>query len=54
MAASIFIEQESGTFTRRVHRHNGYYAGDFWTPRATPRTAAAESSADQSVTHDHE
>ena len=29
MAASIFIEQESGTYTRRMHPHNGYYAGDF-------------------------
>jgi hypothetical protein len=29
MAASIFIEQESGTWTGRIHRHNGYYAGDF-------------------------
>ena len=35
MAASIFIEQESGTFTRRTHPHNGYYAGDFSTPKAT-------------------
>jgi hypothetical protein len=31
MAASISIEQESGTFTGRVHPHNGYYAGDFST-----------------------
>jgi hypothetical protein len=30
MAASIIIEEESGTFTGRVHPHNGYYAGDFW------------------------
>ena len=29
MAASTFIEQESGTYTRRKHPHNGYYAGDF-------------------------
>ena len=30
MAASRFIEEESGTFTARSrHRHNGYYAGDF-------------------------
>lgn len=28
VAASIFIEQESGTYTRRMHPHNGYYAGD--------------------------
>ena len=25
------IEEESGTFDRPVHPHNGYYAGDFWT-----------------------
>lgn len=42
MAASIFIEQESGTFTKPIHRHNGYYAGDFSTPRAT-RTPPAHS-----------
>lgn len=34
MAASIFIEQESGTWTGRINRHNGYYAGDF-SARAT-------------------
>lgn len=32
MAASIIIEQEQGTYTRSLHRHNGYYAGDF-SPR---------------------
>ena len=30
MAASRFIEEESGTYTGRFrHQHNGYYAGDF-------------------------
>jgi len=29
MAASRFIEEESGTFTGFQHQHNGYYAGDF-------------------------
>jgi hypothetical protein len=30
MAASRFIEEESGTDTARPrHPHNGYYAGDF-------------------------
>ena len=30
MAASLFIEEESGTYTARFqHPHNGYYAGDF-------------------------
>jgi len=23
------IEEESGTYTGSIHRHNGYYAGDF-------------------------
>lgn len=36
MAASILIEQESGTSTGRIHAHNGYYAGDFSGPRTTP------------------
>jgi len=40
MAASIIIEEESGTDTHRVHPHNGYYAGDFSTPRTARRTAA--------------
>ena len=30
--ASRIIEQESGTFTGRLHQHNGYYAGDFSDP----------------------
>ena len=29
MAASRFIEQETGTYTEFRHQHNGYYAGDF-------------------------
>ena len=30
MAASLFIEEESGTYTAAPrHPHNGYYAGDF-------------------------
>ena len=30
MAASLLIEEESGTYTGRIrHPHNGYYAGDF-------------------------
>jgi len=40
MAASRIIEQESGTFTGRLHRHNGYYAGDF-----SDRSSEARSSA---------
>ena len=33
MAATIFVEVESGTCSGRVHPHNGYYAGDFSTQR---------------------
>lgn len=29
MAATIDIEIESGVFTGTIHRHQGYYAGDF-------------------------
>jgi hypothetical protein len=33
MAASLSIEEESGTYTARFsHPHNGYYAGDFSEP----------------------
>ena len=35
MAATIFIEQESGTSRGWVHPHNGYYAGDFSGRRTT-------------------
>ena len=33
MAASRMIEFDTGTSTGWVHPHNGYYAGDFWSPR---------------------
>ena len=39
MAASRFVEQESGTYSGRVHPHNGYYAGDFSSPRQDPPPA---------------
>ena len=46
MAASLFIEEESGTYTARPrHPHNGYYAGDFFeTSRSssTPRGSRDE------------
>ena len=51
MAASIFIEQESGTSTRPIHRHNGYYAGDFSGPRAAPRTAAGSLEVPLALLH---
>ena len=35
---SYAIEEETGTFDRALHRHNGYYAGDFWsTPTRVAR-----------------
>ena len=33
MAATMFIEQDRGTFIRAPHRYNGYNAG-FSTPRS--------------------
>ena len=51
MAASIIIEQESGTDTGRIHPHNGYYAGDFSTPRAARRTAAGSLSVPYALLH---
>jgi hypothetical protein len=39
VAASIPIEQESGVSTGRVHSHNGYYAGEFTSPRSAPQAA---------------
>jgi hypothetical protein len=33
MATSRLIEFETGTTTGWIHPHNGYYAGDFSTPR---------------------
>ena len=34
MAATIPVETETGTYSGRVHPHNGYYAGDFSSRRA--------------------
>jgi hypothetical protein len=40
MAATIPVEVETGTYSGRVHPHNGYYAGDFSSSsRATGRGA---------------
>jgi hypothetical protein len=43
MAASLFIEEESGSYTARFqHPHNGYYAGDFsQTPLVRSRLSFA-------------
>jgi hypothetical protein len=44
MARGLVIEEESGTCTGRMHPHNGYYAGDFFTPSsATVETALSSS-----------
>ena len=46
MAATIFVETETGTCSGRVHPHNGYYAGDFSSPRRDlPGTTQRGSSA---------
>ena len=42
MAASIYVELESGRSAGRVHPHNGYYAGDFsQVPMPTPAQLTA-------------
>ena len=46
MAATIFVEVESGTCSGRMHPHNGYYAGDFSTQRYhEPETTQRGSNA---------
>jgi hypothetical protein len=46
MAATIFVEVETGTCSGHVHPHNGYYAGDFSTQRnPAPEPAQGWSSA---------
>ena len=45
MAATIFVEVESGTCSGRVHPHNGYYAGDFSTQRYPVSGSTQRSSA---------
>jgi hypothetical protein len=37
MAATIPVEVETGTYSGRVHPHNGYYAGDFTSSRTQGR-----------------
>jgi hypothetical protein len=32
MAATIYVEIESGVFTGPVRQHRGYYGGDFSNP----------------------
>jgi hypothetical protein len=42
MTQMFTIEEDSGTFTGSVRRHNGYYAGDF---TRNPTGTASELSA---------
>ena len=48
MAASLFVEAESGTHVARLrHPHNGYYAGDFsQSPVRSGLSAAIPAQAD--------
>ena len=49
MAASLNIEQESGTYTARFrHPHNGYYAGDF---SQTSRSGSERRASYAAVPH---
>jgi hypothetical protein len=45
MARGLVIEEESGTCTGRMHPHNGYYAGDFFTPSSAAVETAMSSSS---------
>jgi hypothetical protein len=45
MARALVIEEESGTFRGRAHRHNGYYAGDF--PTTGPVVGARDAASVQ-------
>jgi hypothetical protein len=42
MTQMFTIEEDSGTFTGSLRRHNGYYAGDF---TRTPMRTASQLSA---------
>jgi hypothetical protein len=42
MSGMVTIEEDSGTYTGTLRRHNGYYAGDFsGTPMCTDGQLAA-------------
>lgn len=45
MATSLVIEEEHGTWTGHLHRHNGYYAGNFSTRPATAPAATLRPMA---------
>ena len=42
MAEMFIVEEDSGTYTGPIRRHDGYYAGDF---TRTPMCTASEISA---------
>jgi hypothetical protein len=47
MAASLALEEESGTYTARMqHPHNGYYAGDF-SQTSRPAAGLRASNAER-------
>ena len=49
MAASRIIEEESGIYRgHRIHRHNGYYAGDF---SQSSRTGSERHGSHAAVAH---
>jgi hypothetical protein len=54
MATSRIIEEESGTSARRVHPHNGYWAGDFSNHRTlyATRVLANDPRPQHSMTTD--
>ena len=45
MAASISVEEESGTGTSSVPEHNGYYAGCFSQLEPSMEPASAKAAA---------
>ena len=45
MAATIPVEVETGTYSGRVHPHNGYYAGDFSSSRTRRSAQGSDSPA---------
>ena len=50
MAASLFIEEESGTYTAPFqHPHNGYYAGDFSEAPVRPLTTTTANPFDKEI-----
>lgn len=50
MAASLVIEEESGTTAGLWHSHNGYYAGDFRDqPASRPRLGSPRAPSGGSL-----